>query len=100
MMAGAQSRRTMHSTVAMYIYEYSDMINSFQKLVPACGGCIIPRVQRAANYMTAMGLWRPPSGPGAPGPLPASTCPSYMKCEYCLAEQSPLLSDYIDIIIR
>ena len=26
-----------------------------------------PRAQRAAKYMTAMGLWRPPSGPGAPG---------------------------------
>ena len=24
-----------------------------------------PRAQRAAKYMTAMGLWRPPSGPGA-----------------------------------
>ena len=29
-----------------------------------------PRAQRAAKYMAAMGLWRPPSGPGAPGPLP------------------------------
>ena len=35
---------------------------------------MIPRAQRAAKYMTAMGLWRPPSGPGAPRPLPASTC--------------------------
>ena len=43
----------------------------------------IPRSQRAAKYITAMGLWRPPSGPGAPGPLPALTCPSCMKCEYC-----------------
>ena len=88
------------SQVLVAFYEYSDMINSFQTLVPAGGGCIIPRVQRAANYMTAMGLWRPPSGSGAPGPLLASTCPSCMKCEYCLAEESPLLSDYIDIIIR
>ena len=30
----------------------------------------MPRAQRAAKYMTAMGLWRPPSGLGAPGPLP------------------------------
>ena len=43
---------------------------------------MIPRAQRAAKYMTAMGLWRPPSGPGATGPLPASTCLSCMKCEY------------------
>ena len=35
---------------------------------------LMPRAQRAAKYMTAMGLWRPPSGPGAPGPLPTSTC--------------------------
>ena len=26
---------------------------------------MMPRAQRAAKYMTAMGLWRPPSGPGA-----------------------------------
>ena len=57
---------------------------------------MIPRVQRAAKYMTAMGLWRTPSGPGAPGPLPASTCPSCMKCEYFFGR---VLSDYIDIII-
>ena len=40
---------------------------------------MILRAPRAAKYMTAMGLWRPPSGLGAPGPL---------------------LSDYIDIIIK
>ena len=26
-----------------------------------------PRVRQAAHYMTAMGLWRPTDGPGAPG---------------------------------
>ena len=40
---------------------------------------VMPRAQRAAKYMTAMGLWRPPSGPGAAGPLPASTCTSCMN---------------------
>ena len=50
---------------------------------------MIPRAQRAAKYMTAMGLWRPPSGPGAPGPLPASTCPSCTKCEYCFGRREP-----------
>ena len=50
---------------------------------------MIPRAQRAAKYMTAMGLRRPPSGPGAPGPLPASTCPSCMKCEYCFGRREP-----------
>ena len=37
-----------------------------------------PRAQRAAKYMAAMGLWRPPWGPGAPEPLPTSTCTSCM----------------------
>ena len=49
----------------------------------------IPRAQRAAKYMTGMGMWRPPSGPGAPGRLPASTCPSCMKCEYCFGRREP-----------
>ena len=51
----------------------------------------MPRAQRAAKYkyMTAMGLWRPPSGPGAPGLVPASTCPSCMKCEYCFGRREP-----------
>ena len=50
---------------------------------------MIPRAQRAAKYMTVMGMWRPPSGPGAPGPLPASTCPSCMKFEYCCGRREP-----------
>ena len=50
---------------------------------------MMPRAQRAAKYMTAMGLWRPPSGPGATGPLPASTCPSCMKCVYCFGRREP-----------
>ena len=48
-----------------------------------------PRAQRAAKYMAAMGLWRPPSGPGAPGPLPTSTCASCMRCEYCFGRREP-----------
>ena len=46
---------------------------------------VILRAQRAAKYMTAMGL----SSPGAPGPLPASTCPSCIKCEYCFGRGEP-----------
>ena len=38
-----------------------------------------PRAQRAAKYMIAMGLWRPPSGPGAPGPVPTSSCTFCMR---------------------
>ena len=48
---------------------------------------VMPRAQRAAKYMTAMGLWRLPSGPGAPGPLPTSTCTSCMNCEYCFGRK-------------
>ena len=48
---------------------------------------VMPRAQRAAKYMTAMGLWRPPSGPGASRPLPTSTCPSCMNCEYCFGRK-------------
>ena len=47
------------------------------------------RAQRAAKYMTAMGLWCPPSGPGAPGPLPTSTCASCMRCEYWCGRRDP-----------
>ena len=50
---------------------------------------VMPRAQRAAKYMTAMGLWRPPSGPGASGPLPTSTCTSCMNCEYCFGRKEP-----------
>ena len=50
---------------------------------------VMPMAQRAAKYMTAMGLWRPPSGPGAPGPLPTSTCTSCMNCEYCFGRKEP-----------
>ena len=48
---------------------------------------VMPRAQRAAKYMTAMGLWRPPSGPGASGPLPTPTCSSCMNCEYCFGRK-------------
>ena len=65
-----------------------------------CGSCglpgdevdklsVMPRAQRAAKYMSAMGLWRPPSGPGVTGPLPKSTCPSCMNCEYCFGRKEP-----------
>ena len=36
------------------------------------------RAARAAKYMSAMGVWRPPAGPGDPGPEPASSCRSCM----------------------
>ena len=50
---------------------------------------VMPRAQRAAKYMSAMGLRRPPSGPGVTGPLPKSTCPSCMNCEYCFGRKDP-----------
>ena len=54
---------------------------------------VMPRAQRAAKYMSAMGLWRPPSGPGAPGPLAVSTCTSCMNVNPVLAEKGRRLSD-------
>ena len=38
-----------------------------------------PRVHCAAHYMSAMGLWRP-RGPGAPWPVPISSCNNCMQC--------------------
>ena len=40
-------------------------------------------VRRAAHYMAVMGLWRPPSTPGVPGPLPSSSCNASMMCSDC-----------------
>ena len=44
------------------------------------------RVRRAAHYIAAMGLWRPPSNPGVPGPLPSSSCNACMSCSYCFPD--------------
>ena len=44
------------------------------------------RVRRAAHYMTAMGLWRPPIAPGIRGPLPVATCNACMSCGNCFRE--------------
>ena len=48
-----------------------------------------PRAQRAAKYMAAMGLWHPLWGPGAPGPVPTSSCASCVRCEYCFPRREP-----------
>ena len=45
-----------------------------------------PRVHRATHYMMAMGLWRLPGGPGAPGPLLTSSCKTCMLCEDCFPD--------------
>ena len=44
------------------------------------------RVRRAAHYMAAMGLWRPPSTPGVPGPLPSSSCNDCMMYLDCFPD--------------
>ena len=44
------------------------------------------RAPRAAKYMAAMGLWCPQTGPGDPGPVPASSCNACMNCRYCFPE--------------
>ena len=44
------------------------------------------RVRRAAHYMAAMGLWRPPSTQGIHGPLPWSSCNACMSCADCFPD--------------
>ena len=45
-----------------------------------------PRAPRTAKYMAAMGLWRPQTGPGDPGPVPTPSCNACMNCWYCFPE--------------
>ena len=47
-----------------------------------------PCARRAAHYMAAMGLWHPPGFPGAPGPLPTSSCNDCMLCDNCFPDLS------------
>ena len=51
-------------------------------------------VRRAAHYMSAMGVWRPPGNQGDPGSLPTSSCNASMMCSDCFrtcqSEQFPL----------
>ena len=54
--------------------------HAMQHALPSC------RVRRAAHYMTAMGLWRPPVTPGIRGPLPVATCPTCMSCGDCFPD--------------
>ena len=44
------------------------------------------RVRRAAHYMMAMGLWRPPITPEIRGPLPLATCNTCMSCSDCFPD--------------
>ena len=43
-------------------------------------------VRRAAHYMAAMGLWRPPSTQGVHGPLPSSSCNACMSYSDCFPD--------------
>ena len=43
-------------------------------------------VRRAAHYMTAMGLWRPPIAPGNQSTLPGAACEACMSCCNCFPE--------------
>ena len=51
------------------------------------------RATRAAHYMSAMGLWRPPVGPGGPGPFPTSSCNACRNCRYCFPAGSGSIRD-------
>ena len=43
-------------------------------------------VVRAAHYMMAMGLWRPPIAPGIQGSLPVAACEACMSSGVCFPE--------------
>ena len=45
-----------------------------------------PRAARSTSYISTMGLWRPQTGLGDPGPVPVSSCRSCMNCKYCFSE--------------
>ena len=51
--------------------------DAMQRVVPS---------YRAAHYMAAMGLWRPPSSQGVRGPLPSATCNTCMSCSDCFPD--------------
>ena len=42
-----------------------------------------PHAQRAAPYMSAMGLWHPQENPTAPRPVPTPSC---NLCKYCFPD--------------
>ena len=48
-----------------------------------------PCVCRAAHYMMAMELWWPTDGPGAPVPLPVSSCNDCKMCQNCFPKLGP-----------
>ena len=45
-----------------------------------------PQAPPAAKYMAGMGLWRPQTVLGDPGPVPASSWNACMNCRYCFPE--------------
>ena len=44
------------------------------------------RVRRTAQYMMAMGLWRPPVDTEMRGPLTSATCNACTSCRDCFPE--------------
>ena len=44
------------------------------------------RARRAAHYMTAMGLWRPPHTQGIRGPMSSATCNACMSYNDCFPD--------------
>ena len=54
--------------------------DAMQNVVPSY------RVRRAAHYMVAMGLWRPPITQDIRGPLPSATCNACMSCKDCFPD--------------
>ena len=61
---------------------------SSDMMILGMGRVVFPSEEapRSAKCMAAMGLWRPQTGPGDPGPVPASSCNTCMNCRYCFPE--------------
>ena len=54
---------------------------------------------RAAHYMTAMGLWRPPIAPGIQGSLPVAACEACMSSGACFPEMPQRAGGKVRLII-
>ena len=54
--------------------------NAVQQVMPSY------RVRRAAHYMMAMGLWRPPVDTGIRTPQPSAVCNACTSCQDCFPE--------------
>ena len=58
------------------------------KLFPSEAVNVVAQLHRVATQMRAMGLWRPPVCPGAPGLMSESSCEKIVSASDCSPEKS------------